>query len=286
MDYELEMNGGGGEIDNNYELLQRAGYVSDPVMMMAEKKGKTRPDRPFLTPRCKYVLNYLADQTILRLDQVQKLMGRMPGKQTKQYGLVSAATAMRRLRLWEKKGMLIYERPFTDEPGYAFLTSHGLNHCFEDYTYLRPARGKYTHFRLVTEVRMDLENRHGPNIAIRSERLLRKLYHVPKGAFKQRAKDEAAGQSPHIPDMEVVKREDGGVAAVEVELSLKGPQRLQEILTELSERYATIYYYLVPKTQAFVQEQLAKLPEPVQARFEIRDLLSLVADLEQNPFVW
>lgn len=257
------------------------------VITMAEEKIKSRPERPFLTPRCRYVLNFIADQTILRLDQLQRLMARFPGKQTRQPGMVSEVTARRRLRLWEQKGLIVYERPFTDEPGYIWLTSHGLNHCVEEYTYLRPTRGKYTHFRLVTEVRMDLENRHGQNITIRSERLLRKLYHVPKGALaKKKDPDEASEQEPHIADLEVVKREDGGVAAIEVELSLKGPQRLQAILTELAERYDTIYYYVVPKTQAFVREQIAKLPDQAQAQFEVRDLLPLVPDLAQNPYVW
>jgi hypothetical protein len=223
----------------------------------------------------------------LRLDQVRRLMGRYPGKQTKQYGMVAEITARRRIRLWEQKGMVVYERPFTDEPGYVWLTSHGLSHCLEEYTYLRPTRGKYLHFRLVTEVRMALEGRHGQNIAVRSERLLRKLYHVPKGALAQKkAKAEEPGQDPHIADMEIIKREDKGVAAIEVELSLKGPQRLQAILTELAERYDTIYYYVVPKTQAFVQEQIAKLPDPAQAQFEVRDLMPLVPDLAQNPYVW
>jgi hypothetical protein len=77
------------------------------------------------------------------------------------------------------------------------------------------------------------------------------------------------------------------VAAIEVELSLKGPQRLQAILTELAERYDTVYYYVVPKTKAFVQEQIARLPDETQAQFEVRDLLlSLVPDLAQNPYVW
>jgi hypothetical protein len=251
---------------------------------MAEKKEKTRPDRPFLTPRCRYVLNYVADQTTLRLDQIQRLLGRFPGKQTKQFGIVAAATAMRRIRLWEQKGMVVYERPFTDEPGYMWLTSHGLTHCLEEYTYLRPTRGQYIHLRLVTEVRMALEEHHGQSIAIHSERLLRKLYHVPKGFAKN--KDKEPGPEPHIADLEIVKRQDGGVAAIEVELSLKGTQRLQAILTELAERYDTIYYYVVKKTEAFVKEQIAKLPESVQAQFEVRDLLPLVPDLKQNPYVW
>ena len=255
------------------------------IISMAGKKEKHRPERPFLTPRCKYVLNFLADQTILRVDQWQRLMGRWPGKQTKEVGRVTAATAMRRIRLWEQKGMLIYERPFTDEPGYAFLTSHGLNHCLEDYAYKRPPRGQYTHFRLVTEVRMDLENKHGQNIQIRSERLLRKIYHVPRGALaKKEAEPKNPGQELHIPDLEVIKQE--GTAAVEVELSLKGKQRLQDILTELSERYDTTYYYVTPKTEAFVKEQIAQLPEAAQERFEVRDLLQPVPDLQHNPFVW
>jgi hypothetical protein len=200
---------------------------------------------------------------------------------------VAEITARRRIRRWEQQGLVMYERPFTDEPGYVWLTSHGLNHCPEAYKYLRPSRGKYLHFRLVTEVRMALEQRHGYEISIRSERLLRKLYHLPKGALaKQQDQAKDAAPERHIPDLEVVKRDDNGVAAIEVELSLKGPQRLQAILTELAERYATIYYYVVPKTKALIQAQIATLPEPTQAQFEVRDLLPIVPDLTQFSYAW
>jgi len=128
---------------------------------------------------------------------------------------------------------------------------------------------------------MALEQQHGQAISIRSERLLRKIYHVPKEAANGKPVSE-----PHIADLEVIKRADDGIAALEIELSLKGSVRLNSILTELAGRYTTIYYYVVPKTQAYVEKHIAKLPESTRAQFETRDLLELIPDLKDNPYVY
>ena len=246
-----------------------------------KKKANGRLERPFLTPRCRWVLNYCAEQTLLRTDQVQRLMGRFPGKPTLQNGMVSEGTALRRIKVWRRKGIILYERPYTDEPGYILLTSHGLGYCMQEYSYLRPPRGRHTHYYLVTEVRMALEEQHGSAISIRSERLLRKLYHVPKESGNGKPVSE-----PHIADMEVVKRADDGIAGIEIELSLKGSARLTNILNELAARYTTIYYYTVPKTKAYVQKHIDQLPESTRAQFVTKDLLSVVPGLQNSPYVF
>ncbi|MDH3674836.1 MAG: hypothetical protein OES12_05010 [Anaerolineae bacterium] len=210
-------------------------------------------------------------------------MGRFPfpGQPTKQTGMVTEGTALRRIKRWQRKGIVLYERPFTDEPGYMCLTSHGLGYCLQEFSYLRPARGRYTHYYLVAAVRMALEEQHGNAISIRSERLLRKLYHVPKESGNGKPVSE-----PHIADLEVIKRADDGIAALEIELSLKSSARLTLILNELAARYTTTYYYCVPKTEAYVKKHIAKLPEATRAQFVVRDLTALVPELKTNPYVY
>jgi hypothetical protein len=239
--------------------------------------SKSRRDKgkKLLTARDRIVLLWVAQQYAARLDMVQALLSRMPGKGGRPVsptGLTLSAV-LQVVARWVELGLVIYERGTADEPGWVHLTPLGLRKLGLSYAPLTPAESSYPHLFHINRVRLDLERRH-PTYQWISERTLR-------AALPRRAEGVTV---PHLPDAQVRTPK---LIAVEVERSPKSPKELDAILTELlivgvpvvsGEApfvYNTIWYFVWSKTQTAVAAARSRLPEAYRHRVKLYSLETL-----------
>jgi hypothetical protein len=247
------------------------------------KQTKTRRDKgkKLIKARDRIVLPWIAQQYVARLDQVQQLLSRMPGKGGRPVsptGLTLSAV-LQVVARWVELGLVVYERGDADEPGWVHLTSLGLRKLGLSYAPLTPADSSYAHLYHINRVRLDLECRH-PTYQWISERTLR-------AALPRRTEGVTV---PHLPDAQVRTPK---LVAVEVERSPKSPGELDAILTELlivgvpavgGEApfvYNTIWYFVWSKTQTAVAAARSRLPEAYHHRVKLYSLETL-RPLEQE----
>ncbi len=185
--------------------------------------AKQRPARP-LSDRDHELLVLVSEQRAIRLDQLARFLGQRPSE-------------VRRIvdRL-ERDGYACQRRFLVDEPDpWVWLTKRGLRVSGTGYFYHVPGVGALAHTAAVNEVRLAIARCH-PGARWVSERALsredgRCRHHLADGAF------ELAG-ARH---------------AIEVELSHKWPERVAQIVAELSERYDGVEYYCTPATRRIVE---------------------------------
>jgi hypothetical protein len=239
--------------------------------------SKPRRDKgkKLLTARDRIVLLWIAQQYVARLDQVQQLLSRLPGKGGRPVsptGLTLSAV-LQVVARWVELGLVIYERGDADEPGWVHLTALGLRKLGLPYAPLTPAASSYQHLFYINRVRLELERRH-PTYQWTSERTLR-------AALPRRAEGVSV---PHLPDAQVWTPK---LVAVEVERSPKSPGELDAILTELlivgvpAESgeapllSTTIWYFVRSNTRASIEAARSRLPEAYRTRVKIYSLETL-----------
>jgi hypothetical protein len=239
----------------------------------------TRPRRDkgkkLMTTRDRIVLLWIAQQYATRLDQVQVLLSRMPGKGGRPVsptGLTLSAV-LQVVARWVELGFVVYERGDADEPGWVYLTALGLRKLGLSYAPLTPSEGSRQHLFHIDRVRLELERRH-PTYQWTSERTLR-------AALPRRAEGITV---PHLPDAQVCTPK---LVAVEVERSPKSPRELDAILTELlivgvpAESgeapllSTTIWYFVRSQTRAAIEAARSRLPEAYRTRVKIYSLETL-----------
>jgi len=238
---------------------------------------KTRRDKgkKLIKARDRIVLPWIAQQYAARLDQVQVLLSRMPGKGGRPVsptGLTLSAV-LQVVARWVELGLVEYERGDADEPGWVHLTALGLRRLGLPYAPLTPAPGSHQHLFHINRVRLDLERRH-PTYQWISERTLR-------AALPRRAEGVTV---PHLPDAQVWTPKP---VAVEVERSPKSPGELDAILTELLIAgvpavggeapllYTTVWYFVRSNTRASIEAARSRLPEAYRTRVKIYSLETL-----------
>jgi len=243
----------------------------------SRKQTKTRRDKgkKLIKARDRIVLLWIAQQYAARLDQVQQLLSRMPGKggrPASPTGLTLSAV-LQVVTRWVELGLVIYDRGAADEPGWVHLTALGLRKLGLPYAPLTPAPGSHQHLFHINRVRLEVERRHS-TYQWTSERTLR-------AALPRRAEGVTV---PHLPDAQVWTPKP---VAVEVERSPKSPGELDAILTELlivgvpatsgeaPLLYTTIWYFVRSQTRASIEAARSRLPEEYRTRVKIYSLETL-----------
>jgi hypothetical protein len=183
--------------------------------------GKTRLNR-----RDCFALSWIEHQYGIRLDHLQWLLGRSPGRGAKHRGWVSESTARGVVNRWEEEGLVRVERLEVDAPFWVWLTRKGLRRMGLTYSYrdlekLKDGKGEdLKHLYAINAIRLDIEM-YEPGARWVSERALL------RGQVRIKGKDLL-----HRPDAVVVLT-DGQTVGIEAELSTKKPFELDEILLEL-----------------------------------------------------
>jgi hypothetical protein len=214
--------------DKPSHTTDKATTNTGPPPTKPNRRHRKRRDagKKRLSKRDLFALRWIGHQYGIRLDHLQWLLGRYPGRGAKQQGWISESAARDVVTRWEEEGLVRVERLEVDSPFWLWLTDKGLRKVRLTYTYrdlrkLKDVKGEdLTHLYAINAIRLDLEGTE-PDVSFTSERALRQgRVHIKGNVFL------------HRPDGVVVFA-DGETISIEAELSAKKPQELDEILLEL-----------------------------------------------------
>jgi DNA-binding CsgD family transcriptional regulator len=178
--------------------------------------GKTARDQ--ITARDLQVLRLIAEQCTITQAQLARLIGRT------EHTARSLRARWRRAG-WTESGVLL-----VGCPPFIWLTAKGQRACGVDYKPWRPAAlGRLPHLVACSDARLVVEERR-PDAVWTSERELLRT-----------ARITGAPRTEHMPDACVAV--DGGLVAVEVELTAKDSARTERIARELLARYDAVWYF-------------------------------------------
>lgn len=223
------------------------------------------------TVRDEWLLPWIGEQMVVRLDQLQRLLGRDPQnkeRNTLEEGKVSVSSAKDVVRRWVRDGLVVSQVIYHRQPAYLWLTMKGQREA--GLPYQKPFSGKTTrlrHYCYVNEARLWCEHKYGMSIEWVSERRL-----VAQKDFVKI--DTPAGVVEHYLDGLVRKYEDDELytVGVEVEISNKDKTRTIEILTALAGKYDNIAYFVIKDTLGSVGNRIRQLSEHDQEVFQVIEL--------------
>lgn len=239
------------------------------------RKERRDKGKKLIKARDLVLLLWIAQQYAARLDHVQKLLSKMPGrggKQASSLGLTHSAV-LQVVDRWVTLGLVEYKRIYDGEPGWVHVTPYGLKMLHLPFARHAPAESTLPHLHHINRVRLEVERRH-PDYEWVSERMLRAA----------QLRREEGSLVPHLPDAQVRAPK---VIAVEVERSPKSPKELDDILTELlitgtptsdaeyPLTYTTVWYFVTEHTRRVVEEARDRLPVELQARVKVYSLETL-----------
>ncbi len=201
-------------------------------MKEIERKRKERRDKGLVmaTRRDLACIEWIAEQYAIRFDQLLKLLSRFPDryKPFLEDGLMAESTAKGVLDRWRRAGWVEYHRFLADEPGYLWVTKKGMALVGLDTIYPlahAPASTRLAHIYAVNQLRLWMDLKY----LWKSERRYRS---------EQTALLKKGDKLGPIPDA-LIKKEDGLVIAIEVEISPKKPADVLSKLVRLVRKYTS-----------------------------------------------
>ena len=171
------------------------------------------------TERDLKLLSWIGEQYTIRIDQLERLMGR------------SSHTARWLRSRWHTAGWFEGRVLLVGQPVFLWLTREGQKAVGLEYKLWQPTITTLAHTAAVNDVRLHLETQR-PDGIWTSERELR------------RQNDEAAhARKPHLPDGLWQITRDGEPRAIAVELTYKGEGRTATVMADLLRRYPRVIYF-------------------------------------------
>ncbi len=195
-----------------------------------------------ITDRDLDMLAWTGEQYGARLDHLMDLMD------------TSRPMVQRIVRRLAASELVRVERIVVAHPTWVIPTATGLAACGLNYEVWTPALATLLHTGAINDVRLHIQAQRADSEWI-SERQLE----------LEKAKEKRRGR--HVPDGVLIL--DGREVAVEVELSAKGFQRTETVLTYYSQLYDAIMYYCAPKAHRLLTQikQTGRWP-----KLEVREL--------------
>ena len=190
-----------------------------------------------LKPRDLAALRWVGEQYAVRLDILQRLLGRGAQQATAVAGQVGDSSARRVVRRWQQARLVQARKFFFASPEWIWLTRHGLRQLHLPFRFWAPTVGALPHLHQINAVRLLLEEQAEVSLAWQSERRLRQVQPQPAGL--------------HLPDGEA-HLANGEVVAVEVERTPKSRRRLAQILDRLGARYSGVWFFVTPQSRRAV----------------------------------
>jgi len=221
-----------------------------------ERKERSDKGRVQLTDRDQWALRWVAQQYAVRLDQVQNLLGREAGRGAKEEGMISENAARLVVNRWKRAKLAEYRKITVEDPGWVWMTAHGLQEFALPYKMYEPSLAKLDHLFHVNEVRLMLEDERLGG-TWRSERAMRAGMTYTKG-----------DTFPHLPDAVLTTAE--GPIAIEVELTPKKPADLLAIVQELAQTYDQVWYFTTDETHNGLLAAKRRLEQEVAERVVVR----------------
>jgi hypothetical protein len=224
----------------------------------------------------------MADQYAVRLDNLRLLLARDAGGATCEPDTLSLTRTHHVVARWKRAGLVEGQKLLAAEPLWVWPTSRGLRHVGVPYPAHVPIAVTLPHLHAIARVRLRVEARH-PEARWLSERSLRTGSGASVRGLRQ----------PHVPDAVLVPRpgastQDASVpladpgtplpvplpgwVAIEVELTVKGPDRLTAILEELAAAYHTVWYFVAAEAVPSLRRARATLNSALRRRIRVYDL--------------
>ncbi len=172
------------------------------------------------------------------------------------------ATVRDMVERWQRAGLVEHRKFLVGQPGWVWLTRHGLEQMDLPYRVWEPQVSGLNHVYWCSQVRLMLELRwvaRGQQVLWQSERALR--YEDEQERREARAVGNTHTNS-HLPD--AVVELDGKTIAVEVELTAKTAARVRDIMRRVVWRYERAWYFVAPAAATVVQRAWSQLEPSVQ----------------------
>jgi hypothetical protein len=191
----------------------------------AKRERRKRSDAGTIiwTVRDEFALTWIGHQYGIRLDHLQWLLGRHPGRGAANTNWISEGAARDVVTRWKRAGWVRTKRIRADEPFWVWLTRLGLRKVGLPYLYRdleQSSLHDLKHLYAINEIRLHLgEDAEGAQWT--SERQLL------QGIIRNKDRELL-----HRPDAQI-QYADGAIIAIEAELSVKKPVELAENLMEL-----------------------------------------------------
>jgi len=232
---------GGGEVKREARLGQEEERSS---LGRSERSDKGSIK---ITERDLAILRFVGEQYAVRMDQLARLLKR-PAE-----GSLSDSATRAVVARWEKAGLTSSRKVIADEPRFVWLTRRGLAEVGLSFKPWEPTVASLAHIFWTNQVRMHTEDRH-PESSWRSERELR----------SGRPMQTISTDANHAVDAEIELPQ--GTVAVEVELTSKSVERRRSIMAQVSERYATVWYFAPANVHALLEQTAASVPQNERIR--------------------
>lgn len=220
---------------------------------------------PQMTERWEEALRIIHQQGALRLDQLQRVLGRLSPDpvRMKQPGILSEERTRKILRRWRAEDLYVYKVFYVRQKGWLWLTRKGIKYTGLDLRYYEPSPASLPHLAALNNIRLLVEERR-PQDTWKSERELR---------AEQDARQKGS-VIKHLPDAELIGANRESVIAIECELTVKSEKRLQDALYDLAanKRYSTIWYFCPAHVHDVLRRTIATLPQEHRHRFVLYTL--------------
>ncbi len=174
------------------------------------------------TDRDVIALPWIGQQYAIRLDQLQRLLGQMPGQGAEHSDWITETAARNVVARWMKAGWVEAEQLRAHEPLWIWPTRKGLRKANLPYNYRdieQSGLDDLKHLYAINEIRLEVSNK-SQNQWVSERQLL-------QGVQRTKGRDLL-----HRPDA-LISWSNGAVIAVEAELSTKVTRDLEENLMEL-----------------------------------------------------
>lgn len=209
------------------------------------KKRRSDFGQIIMTERDEQCFRWIGHQYAICLDHLQILLGRLSNRQNlKADNKLTMAGVRRVYTRWLKAGWVEKRKLVTKYDQWIWLTRLGLRELGIEYRYYVPSISKLHHIYWSNAVRLYIEKRIGYPNQITSERALYK-------------REYERGKGDHVADFEVLYK--GATVAVEVELTQKSKNHIDEILRFLESNYRTTWYFVPDELEDFVRKAITKV---------------------------
>jgi hypothetical protein len=206
----------------------------DPAKKVLRQTRRPRKDkgRPRMNDRDRFALRWIGEQYAIRFDQLQRLLVRFAGAQTKSPYALSVSRTCQIIDRWERARLVEYRKILSGQPGWVWLTRRGLFHSGLDLRYYEPRHSALLHLYYVNQCRLLMEKENDDVDAFRwiSEREIR-------AQQEQRHKNR---RFDHIPDAIVCGKMES--VDIEIELTAKTQDELHRILRGGQDTNALRYF--------------------------------------------
>ncbi len=240
----------------------------------SSRKQRSDAGTTLWTPRDTFALAWIGHQYGIRLDHLQWLLGRSPGRSAANTNWISEGAARDVVTRWQRAKLVKVERIRAREPYWVSPTRLGMRKVGLPYTYWdleQSGLDDLNHLYAINEIRLHLVDDDEGTQWVSERQLL-------QGVIRDKGQELL-----HRPDGEIYWA-DGAITAVEAERSLKKPFELAENLMELlrgeeylrakadfgwqtargmsrgdQSKYSEIWYFAPPTVRRLVRRERARL---------------------------